>query len=189
MIRSMIRGAAAAALAFAATAALADGGMKKPMADMEKGEVVIDLGTIAIHDPFARASGRMAKAGGAFFGLENRSDKVLHLVDARSDVAKRTELHTTVMDDGVMRMIHLKDGVTLEPGEIHWFKRGGDHVMLMGLKRPLENGDKVHIVLIFEKAGEFAFDAPVDNERGGPAMKMKGMKMEHEGGMMNKPAE
>ncbi len=185
MIRTMIRGAVALSLAFSASAALADG-MKmemkteRPAAPAEG--VVIELGPVAIHDPYARASGRMAQMGGVFMGVENRSDRELHIVGARSDAARKTQLHTTIMQDGVMRMIHLEDGVRIAPGEIHWFKRGGDHIMLMGLRRPLENGDKVHVVLIFEKAGEHGFDVPVDNERGGPGMKMEGM--EREGGMM-----
>ncbi len=184
MIRTMIRGVMALALALPPSAILADG-MKETVRPGSAGEAVVELGPITIHDPYARASGRLAQMGGAFLGVENRSDRELHLVGARSDVAKKTQLHTTIMKDGVMRMVHLEDGVRIAPGETHWFKRGGDHIMLMGLKRPLETGDKVHLVLVFEKAGEIGLDVPVDNERGGP-----GTKMEHEGGTkMRRPAE
>ena len=44
-------------------------------------------------------------------------------------------------------------------------KRGGDHVMLMGLNDGLDAGETVKITLTFEKAGEIVVDVPVDNDR------------------------
>jgi copper(I)-binding protein len=47
------------------------------------------------------------------------------------------------------------------------------HVMLMGLKHPLKQGDVVHLTLTFQTAGAVAVDVPVDNTRKGPMARMK----------------
>ena len=45
-------------------------------------------------------------------------------------------------------------------------KRGGDHVMFMGLTGPMNDGESVTVTLQFEKAGEITMDIPVDLKRG-----------------------
>jgi copper(I)-binding protein len=55
--------------------------------------------------------------------------------------------------DGVMTMRQQPRGVTVEPGKTVAFVPGGYHLMLMGLKGPLKDGDRVKAVLTFEKAG------------------------------------
>ena len=53
-----------------------------------------------------------------------------------------------------MTMRPLDNGLTIEPGKIVEFAPGGYHLMLLGLKNPLKQGDKVPVTLKFEKAGE-----------------------------------
>ena len=40
-------------------------------------------------------------------------------------------------------------------------KPGGLHIMLIGLKRELNQGDAVRLILVFEKSGEIIVDAQV----------------------------
>ncbi|NCX55288.1 MAG: copper chaperone PCu(A)C [Rhodobacterales bacterium] len=47
---------------------------------------------------------------------------------------------------------------------MHALKRGGDHVMFMGLTRSLEHGDKFELTLTFEHAGDVTLTVPVDLE-------------------------
>ncbi len=44
-------------------------------------------------------------------------------------------------------------------------KRGGDHVMFMGLNSAWEQGDLLPLTLVFEKAGEIDLEVQVDLER------------------------
>ena len=128
--------------------------------------VPASAGDIEILDPYARASSPSAKTGAAFMGLENRSDADDRLIAARSDAARRVELHTHVeTGDGILQMTQIEDGVLLPAGGSHHMKRGGDHVMLMGLTGPLEQGAEIVITLVFENAGEVEVTVPVDNER------------------------
>ena len=123
---------------------------------------------ILVHDAYARSSGKSAKSGAAFLILENATTTDDRLIDARSDAAKRVELHTHKENaDGVMQMIHVEEGFVLPAGGSHALKRGGDHVMMMGLTGPLAQGDTVTLTLVFEQAGEMTIEVPVGNKRKG----------------------
>lgn len=86
------------------------------------------------------------------------------LVGASSDAATSVELHTHNMEGGVARMRQV-DNVPVAAGQKVEFKPGGLHLMLMGLKKPLKDGDQVAIKLRFEKAGELPVNFVVDNQR------------------------
>lgn len=121
---------------------------------------------IMIHDAYARASGMSAMAGAAFFEIMNKGDEDDRLVSARSDVSKRVELHTHEEDaNGVMKMVEVEEGFAIPAGGTYVLKRGGDHVMFMGLNQPFEDGATVNVTLVFEKAGEMSVDIPVDLKR------------------------
>lgn len=122
------------------------------------------LADIVVKDAYARAANTMA--GAAFMVIENTGPEDDQLIDARSDVAKRVELHTHKdMGDGIMKMMHVEEGFAIPAGAEHALMRGGDHVMFMGLNGPMEQGDMVTVTLVFEKAGEIAVEIPVDLER------------------------
>jgi hypothetical protein len=98
--------------------------------------------------------------------IENTGDTDDRLVAAATDAAERVELHTHIENtDGVMRMVEVKDGFPIPAGGSHALKRGGDHVMLMGLTGPLEQGATVPLTLTFEQAGDLTLDVVVDNAR------------------------
>jgi len=128
----------------------------------------------SVHDPYARASTRMSTSGAAFMVMVNAGDTDCHVVDVRSDVARRAELHTHIMDDnGVMRMRHVEDGFIVPAGgELH-LQRGAEHVMFMGLNQAFEQGNVFGVTLVFEDGTEFSVDIPVDLERQ-PGQMMQG---------------
>ncbi|MFN3938458.1 MAG: copper chaperone PCu(A)C [Gemmobacter sp.] len=121
---------------------------------------------IHIEDAYARASGMSAQSGAVFFRIENHSDQPDRLIEAASDVAERVELHTHMQDaQGVMRMVEVKDGFPVEGGGVHMLQRGGDHVMLLGLRRPLVQGETFPLTLTFERGEVITIDVMVDNDR------------------------
>lgn len=132
---------------------------------------------IMIKDAYSRSAGPSAKTGAAFFGIMNHSGHDDRLINASSDIAKRVELHTHIESaDGVMQMRQVKDGFAIEDGGMHMLQRGGDHVMFMGLLRPLTQGETVTVTLTFEHAGDITVEIPVDLER----QPEHGMGMKHE---------
>ena len=123
-------------------------------------------GGIEIDDPYAKSSGKLAKAGAVFMMLHNHAAIDDRLVEARSDAAKMVQLHTHVKGtDGVMKMRHVSEGFVIPAEGMRGLERGADHLMFMGLVAPWEHGDKIQLTLVFENAGEITIDVPVDLER------------------------
>lgn len=102
---------------------------------------------LQVSGAWARATVAQQKASGAFFQL--KADADLRLVEARSPVAMMVEIHEMAMEGSVMRMRAI-DGLNLKAGKTVEFKPGGLHVMLMGLSKPLNAGDKLPITLVYE---------------------------------------
>jgi len=132
-------------------------------------------GDITVSKPWARASAGMAKAGAAFMYILNETGKDDTLIGAKANVSKKVELHTHLMDNGVMKMRQVKGGIPVKNGATQELKPGSFHVMFMGLEKPFKEGTTIPVTLVFEHAGEKNIDVEVQ----GPGS-MGGMKkMDH----------
>lgn len=121
---------------------------------------------IMVHDAYARSSTAASTSGAAFMMIMNHSGSDDRLVGASSDVAERVELHQHAEDaNGVMRMGEIEGGVPIASDEAHYFKRGGDHLMFLGLKRALVQGEVIQVTLEFENAEPVVVDVIVDQDR------------------------
>ncbi|MFN3275149.1 MAG: copper chaperone PCu(A)C [Paracoccus sp. (in: a-proteobacteria)] len=120
-----------------------------------------------INDAYARSTNPMT--GAIFMELENHREVGCTLQAVASDVAERVELHTHKEEDGVMRMLKVEEGFAVPAGEVRQLDRGGDHVMLLGLTRPLADGDTIALSLDFGDCGTEEAEAVVDNQRMGGA--------------------
>lgn len=121
---------------------------------------------IMIKDAYARASSPTAASGAAFMSIMNHTDSEDRLVGVKSYAAQRVEIHTHIEDsNGVMRMVKVEDGIAVPASGMAMLKRGGDHVMFLGLTQPFEHGTDISVILQFENAGEIELTLPVDLER------------------------
>ena len=120
--------------------------------------------TITVADGYARSAN--PKSGAAFMTLQNTGAADCTLTAVTTETAELAELHSHMdMGDGVMKMGKIEGGITVPAGAEHKLMRGGDHVMLMGLKAPLENGQDVALSLDFGPCGTVAAVLSVDNDR------------------------
>lgn len=140
-----------AALTLAAGAAFAH--------DYKKGGVHVD-------HPWSRATAPQARNGAAYFVLNATGADSDRLLSAASPVAEKVELHTHLMEDGVMKMRPVV-AIEVTPGSPTALQPGGLHVMLLGLKAPLVKGEKFPLTLTFEKAGELKVDVNVEDAGAG----------------------
>jgi copper(I)-binding protein len=142
MFTTLSRAALAAVLAVLALPVLAEG--------------------IEVHDAYLIQAMPGGPTAAAFMVIHNHGGPPDRLVDVRSDIAARTELHTHSADaDGVMRMGRVEGGFDLPTdGEI-LMQRGADHVMFMGVEEPLAEGQVIPLTLVFETAGEIVVDVVV----------------------------
>lgn len=115
---------------------------------------------VTVVDPYVRLAPPGAMATGAFMVLKNAGGKDVKLVKAGSGIAKITELHTHINDGGVMKMRPVPD-IDIKAGGEAVLQPGGLHVMLIDLKGPVKEGDKVAITLDFDDGSSKEIEAPV----------------------------
>lgn len=118
---------------------------------------------LMIRDAYVRSTN--PKTAAAFMAVENHRDAECRLTGVSSDAAEVVELHTHAEVDGVMKMQKVEGGIAIPAGAEHALARGGDHVMLMGLTRPLAKGDTVALMLDFGDCGTQPVEAVLDNDR------------------------
>jgi len=112
---------------------------------------------ITISNAWTRATPGGSDLTAAFLDITTTADDVL--TGGTSPVG-RVEIHTHTMDGNVMKMRRV-DKIAIKAGETHALKPGGDHLMLLGLKAPLKEGETVDLTLTFEKASPVAVKLPV----------------------------
>ncbi|MBL4628107.1 MAG: copper chaperone PCu(A)C [Roseicyclus sp.] len=117
-----------------------------------------------IEHAVARVTSPLAQTAAVYFPIRNHSDDEDRLVRIEGDVADRIEIHTNIQDDnGVMRMVELEDGISIVSGGTHLLAPGGDHIMLLGLTEPLEQGDVFELLLFFDVYFPVTVQVTVDN--------------------------
>jgi copper(I)-binding protein len=104
---------------------------------------------IAVDEAWVRAPAPGQSVAGAYMNLTSRSGA--SLVAAQSADARKVELHTMSVRDGVMRMRPL-ERLDLPAGKTVSLKPGGHHLMLIGVKRSLAVGQRVALALTVENA-------------------------------------
>ncbi len=109
-------------------------------------------GAVEIDHPWSRATAPSAANGAAYFVLSTNGKEEDRLLSASTPVAEKAELHTHLMDNGVMKMRPV-NAIEVAPGSPTALAPGGLHVMLLGLKQPLVKGKSFPLTLVFEKAG------------------------------------
>lgn len=105
------------------------------------------LGQIEIAAPWSRPA--LAGMNGAgFMTVTNKGAKADALVAVQSPIAKKVELHRSDMTGGIMRM-QRQERLALPAGGAVKLAPGGDHLMLIGLAKPLKAGDRFPATLVF----------------------------------------
>ncbi len=126
-------------------------------------------GAVTVTGAWVRAGTPAAKTGAAFLTVTNGTGAPDRLIAAQTPIADKAELHTHMMDDGIMKMRGV-DALDVAPGAPVALKPGGLHVMLLGLKQPLTEGSRFPITLTFDKAGSITVDVTVQGAAAmGPA--------------------
>jgi copper(I)-binding protein len=116
-------------------------------------------GALTISMPWSRATPPGVTVGGAYFDVVNKgpADRLLGL---SSTVARSVEMHQSLMKGAVMEMRRVESVAVPAHGELR-FAPGGLHVMLLGLKAPLKEGQHFTLQMKFEHAGEIQADVTV----------------------------
>ena len=129
----------------------------------------VALGTIAaangklgivVETPWARASILQSRPGAAYLTIRNTGDAPDRLLSVSSPLAEHAAVHAMERTNGSLRMYALP-GLDIAPGETVVLAPGGMHLMLVGLRRKLIEGEALPLILEFERAGRIEVEAVI----------------------------
>lgn len=112
------------------------------------------VGDLIIDTPYARSTPPLAPVGGGFMTIINNGSEDDTLVSGEATFAEAFEIHEMSMEDGVMKMAELEDGLVIPAGETVELKPGSYHLMFITLAEQLKPKERRKVTLVFEKAGE-----------------------------------
>lgn len=107
-----------------------------------------------VDHPWARPTFALATTGAAYLSVHNmgRDDDLLTGASVEENIAQAVQIHDVLMDGDIMKMRQITSGVAIANGEIVSFSPGGKHFMLLGLKKPLIEGESFPLTLYFENS-------------------------------------
>lgn len=115
---------------------------------------------LVIRDGYVREMPPGQTVSAAFMTLQNTTAKPIAIVAASTDAADRAELHNHRHSASGMRMEKVVRLEIPAQGQ-QLLQPGGYHLMLLGLKRPLQAGQHVRLTLIDEEGRTYGANLPV----------------------------
>jgi copper(I)-binding protein len=114
---------------------------------------------IAVTEAWSRASTPSAQTGAIYVTVTAAEPD--RLTAASTPYATKAEVHESTVTNGVVEMRPVPGGLPVTPGAPIHMAPGGYHIMLLGLKQPLKQGEQVPVTLTFEHAGRVTVQADV----------------------------
>ena len=109
-------------------------------------------GDLSIAHPYSFATPPGSTTAAGYLQITNNGTAPDRLVGIDSNFP-RSMIHKSEMENGVMKMRHQPDGVVIPAGATVAFEPGGLHLMFVGLKSSLKEGEKADVTLHFENSG------------------------------------
>lgn len=120
-----------------------------------------NLGSLHIEHPWAMAVPAVSPNGAAFLVIHNKGAEADTFLGADTVRAGKTEIHEHLHKDGLMKMQRVQGGLAIPAGGEVRLEQGGYHLMMFGLKQPLNDGDTFPMTLHFQKAGDLEVEIHV----------------------------
>jgi copper(I)-binding protein len=127
------------------------------------------LGDLNIHHPWARATPIGAEVAGGYMEITNLGSSGDRLVAVEVAGVHMAAIHEMATVDGIMKMRPLPSGLEIKSGETIILKPGSFHVMMMGLSKPLLEGETISGTLHFEKADSITIEYKIEAMGSEPA--------------------
>ena len=121
---------------------------------------------VDVETPWVREAPPASTVLAAYMVLKNTADTPRTITRIDSPDFRDAQIHRTVVEDGVAKMLPVKQlqlpasgNVTLEPG--------GLHLMLFDPQRPLRDGDSIILIIHASDGDSITVHAPVVRKTGG----------------------
>ena len=117
---------------------------------------------IVVKDAHSFATVPASRSAAVFFTIENKgaNSDVLKKAQVPGDIAAKTEIHTNIIEDGIIRMRPVEN-VQVKAGKNVVFDPSGLHIMLVNMERSLKSDESFPLILTFEKYGEITTNVSV----------------------------
>lgn len=116
---------------------------------------------VIVEGAWSRASIGTSRPGAAYMTIRNTGDEAVTLTEIRTDLAMMPEIHrSSTNDQGVSSMAPAGE-IEIGPGETVALEPGGLHAMLMRLQRPMIEGERYKLTLVFSDGGAVVVEVPI----------------------------
>jgi copper(I)-binding protein len=105
---------------------------------------------VDVRQAWARPVAAAGMNSAGYMVLANRGRTPITLTGATSPLAREVMVHRTTQMNGVSSMRAMSQGLVIAPGGQVAFAPGGNHFMVMGLKRALKPGERLPLTLTFD---------------------------------------
>lgn len=126
--------------------------------DQKNNEIAANV--IKIKTPEVNMTAKNEDATQVFMELDNNGQKTHQLIAAYSPAAQVIQIHQTIRKNAEQYMTQVPN-IIIPAHHEKDLESGGFHVMLIGLNKPLKEGKKVPVVLIFEDGSYINLEVPV----------------------------
>ena len=130
--------------------------MKKIFVSVALFASAIFAADIAVSDLVVKQTPPKAPNTAFFMTIANNSDKDIALIGAKSDLSDRIELHTVVYEGEKMTMVKVPK-ITIKAKSSVQLMSGAEHIMALGIKKPVKKDTKVSLTLEFDNGESLNF--------------------------------
>jgi copper(I)-binding protein len=111
----------------------------------------------------SRATASLPGAGNSavYLTLHNAGARADRLLSVSSPQAAKVELHATMMMSGGVAMMQSLPALDVPLGGTVSMTPGGVHLMVSGVRQPLQAGGRLSLTLKFEQAGSMTIAVPI----------------------------
>ncbi len=118
---------------------------------------------IKVENAWVRPSSQnMATA--LYFTIENNSSEADTLYEVNSEISDKVEIHETYTEGDMMGMRKV-DFIIIDGKNSFQLKPGSYHIMVMKLKKDINEGDEVEFILHFKQAGFISIAAIAEKQK------------------------
>lgn len=130
-------------------------------------------GDVTVTHPWSRPTPPGVNVGVGYMAISNNGDSSIKLVDLTSPKAENVTIHQSRMNEGMMSMRPLPDGLIIPAGETVLLEPHGYHLMLEGLEGAIARDERIPMTLDFDNAESMEIELrtmPMDEVKDSPDM-------------------
>ena len=111
----------------------------------------IEINGFKIKNPQIVFKDKNSKIAAAYFEIENQNNFDDRLLSVDGDISKNIQIHNTIMQNGIMKMFKIDDGIELKKNSNFKFEKGKYHIMIMDIVNGVQKTNN-YLHLNFERS-------------------------------------